>query len=104
MLNQMTQPAKTRFQFDVSIDRAEEVKDLLVATGCDTNKDLFNNALTLLEWAVAETSAGNTIASIDHKNDRYRELQMPILNAARKISAKQREATMSHTDISAESP
>ncbi|MEO9899114.1 MAG: hypothetical protein ABJF05_22275 [Paracoccaceae bacterium] len=84
----MKPPPKTRFQFDVTVDRAEDVRDLLAATGSESNKDLFNNALTLLEWAVSETQKGNTIASVDEDNGRYRELQMPILNAARKIAQR----------------
>lgn len=44
-----------------------------------TRKDLFNNALTLLEWAVKEKSAGRTIASIDDESKSVKELLMPIL-------------------------
>lgn len=84
----MKTQTKTRFQFDVTVDRAEDVRDLLDATGSESNKELFNNALTLLEWAVSETQKGNTIASVDEDNERYRELHMPILNAARKISQR----------------
>jgi len=88
---------KTRMQFDVTVERAEEVKSLIKRTGADSNRDLFNNALTLLEWAVDEVSKGNTIASIDDENHRYRELQMPILNnAATNARKKSTEQGVDH--------
>jgi hypothetical protein len=93
----MTQIPKTRFQFDVTVDRAEDVRELLAATGSESNKELFNNALTILEWAVSETQKGNTIASVDDQNQRYRELQMPILNAARKIAERNELSVISST-------
>lgn len=74
--------SKTRFQFDVKDERVEEIKALMDDIGADTNRELFNNALTLLEWAVEEVKSGNTIASINEANKVYRELQMPALKAA----------------------
>ncbi|RYG91084.1 hypothetical protein EU803_08255 [Loktanella sp. IMCC34160] len=74
--------SKTRLQFDVKDDRIHEIKALMKDIGADSNRELFNNALTLLEWAVSEVKNGNTIASINEANQVYRELQMPALNAA----------------------
>ncbi|SEO33591.1 hypothetical protein SAMN04488103_12412 [Gemmobacter aquatilis] len=74
--------SKTRFQFDVKDERVEEIKALMDDIGADSNRELFNNALTLLEWAVEEVKNGNTIASINEANKVYRELQMPALKAA----------------------
>lgn len=74
--------SKSRFQFEVNDDRADEIRSLMSDAGIDSNRDLFNNALTLFEWAVEEVKSGKTIASIDEKNNLYRELQMPVLRAA----------------------
>ena len=79
--------SKTRFQFDVQDGRAEEVKALMRDIGAESNRELFNNALTLLEWAVAEVRNGNKIASVNDGKKVYRELQMPALNYASKRSA-----------------
>ena len=49
--------------------------------GIRTRKDLFNNALTLLEWAVKERKAGRFIASIDEDQTRIRELVLPVLQS-----------------------
>ena len=39
----------TRIQFELSEDRNKELEALMEKTGIRTKKDLFNNALTLLE-------------------------------------------------------
>ena len=73
-----------RVQFDVPEDRLAELQELMKSCGIETRKDLFNNALTLLEWAVRESARGRTIASVSDDEKSYRELQMPILfNASR---------------------
>jgi hypothetical protein len=53
-------------------------------TGLKTYKDLFNNALTLLDWAIQQKRAGRVIASLDETSKDYRELQMPALERAAK--------------------
>ncbi|MBF9036829.1 hypothetical protein HKCCE2091_21555 [Rhodobacterales bacterium HKCCE2091] len=80
--------SKTRFQFDVKDSRVPEIRALMEAIGADSNRELFNNALTILEWAVGEVQSGNTIASINEANQVYRELQMPALNTASSRSSK----------------
>jgi hypothetical protein len=70
-----------RFQFELPGDRALEIERLMTECGIETKKDLFNNALTLLRWAVKETRKGHAIASVDEGSGKFRELQMPILAA-----------------------
>jgi hypothetical protein len=53
--------ARVRIQFDLRQGRYEHLQALMAQTGIETNKDLFENALTLMEWAVEETLAGHTI-------------------------------------------
>jgi hypothetical protein len=69
-----------RIQFEMPKDKAEELDGLMKETGVQTKKELFNNALTILKWAVRETKNGNSIASVDEAHGKYRELQMPILS------------------------
>ncbi len=71
-----------RIQIDVSPQKLAELEELMRLCGITTKKDLINNALTLLQWAVRQVRNGRTIASIDEKEGRYRELEMPILSAA----------------------
>ena len=54
---------------------------------CDlkTRKDLFDNAMTLFEWAVEEVRKGNRIASYNKDTDHVEIVRFPVLdNAARK--------------------
>ncbi len=69
-----------RIQFEMPEDKAKELDVLLKEYGVSTKKELFNNALTLLKWAIKETRSGRYIASVDEKSGKYRELQMPILS------------------------
>jgi hypothetical protein len=72
-----------RLQFEVPEDRFEELKDLMGRCRISSQKDLFNSALTLLEWAVEERSKGRIIASVDEPNMKYKELAMPALEAVK---------------------
>ena len=85
--------SKTRFQFDVKESRVPEIKALMEDIGADSNRELFNNALTILEWAVGEVKNGNTIASVNEANQIYRELQMPALNTAASRASRKHGAS-----------
>jgi hypothetical protein len=68
-----------RIQLELPEAKVQELKALMEETGVETYKDLFNNALTLLEWAIEEVEDGRVLASVDEQNDKYRVLVMPIL-------------------------
>ncbi len=72
---------KVRLQFEVSERRQAELQNLMDACDIGKQKDLFNAALTLLEWTVAERKKGRIIASIDEANMKYKELALPALMA-----------------------
>ena len=74
----------SRIQFELSDDKVAELEKLMAESGIKTKKELFNNALTLLEWAIKERKAGKTIASVDEKTNRYKELLMPVLSTVTK--------------------
>ena len=67
-----------RIQFEISDNRLKELEALMDTVGVTTKKELLNNALTLLEWAIEEERKGHIIASLDERAKKYRELVMPI--------------------------
>lgn len=73
-----------RIQFELSEEKVHELESLMEEVGIRTKKDLFNNALTFLEWAIAEKKAGRIIASVDEKEKKYKEIVMPALSAKSK--------------------
>jgi metal-responsive CopG/Arc/MetJ family transcriptional regulator len=68
-----------RIQLDLPEEQVKELDELMRETKIVTRKDLFNNALTLFQWAVKAKRAGRTIASIDDENGTSKELVMPAL-------------------------
>ena len=73
-----------RIQLDLPDEQVAELDKLMEETGIRTRKDLFNNALTLFEWAVKAKRAGNIIASIKEGEGRFKELLMPALENVRR--------------------
>ncbi|WP_318458362.1 hypothetical protein [Photobacterium leiognathi] len=69
-----------RVQFDLSEERASEIQDLMDKCGINTRKELFNYALTILEWAVEESENGLDIAAINRAEKEFYALRMPILS------------------------
>ena len=74
--------AMIRIQIEVTDEQNARLEAMMAETGVKTKKDLLNNALSLLEWAVAETRSGRVIASVDDEHKRYKELVMPILSSS----------------------
>jgi hypothetical protein len=68
----------TRITLDVPDEKFEEIKLLCERLRLATRKDLFNNAITLLQWAEEQIASGRVIASVDDEAKSFRELQMPI--------------------------
>jgi hypothetical protein len=64
------------------------MEDLKEKTGSATIKELLNNALTLLDWAVSASMEGAAICAIDDRREVQRELQMPALCHAAKSAMK----------------
>lgn len=70
---------KVRIQFDLPKKKVNDLDRLMKEGGIETRRELFNNALSLLEWAIKQRKGGRTIASINENENTYRELDMPIL-------------------------
>ncbi len=71
-----------RIQIDLDKESVEWIEQLKERTGLRTHKDLLNNSLTLLDWAVQQREAGRVIASVDERTKDYKELQMPAVEHA----------------------
>lgn len=69
----------TRIQIDLPDEKVRQIEALIVETGLPTKKDFFNNAVTLLAWAIREVKAGRIIASVDESQNRYKEILLPAL-------------------------
>ena len=68
-----------RIQLDLPEEQVKELDALMEKTKLSTRKELFNNALTLLQWAVKAKQAGRVIASLDEESGKAKELVMPAL-------------------------
>ena len=67
-----------RLQFEIPEDRLEALDALMEEAGMRTRTELFNNATTLLKWAVKQRAGGRMVASVDHEDKSFIELEMPI--------------------------
>lgn len=74
--------SKTRVQLDLSQTEIERMNWMMESCGIETRKELFNNALTVLEWMVHEVQEGRKIASFDDNKRERTILSMPVLNTA----------------------
>ena len=52
------------------------------ATGASSQKELFNNAITMFRWAALQVASGKIIAAVDEQRQTFKELQMPALLSA----------------------
>lgn len=62
--------------------KAADVRWMKEVANVGTTADLYDNALTLLKWALQQRVAGREVASYEEAADRIRILLMPILEAA----------------------
>lgn len=77
-----------RLQFEVTPVEHRRLEELKKELGLTTKKELFQNAMSLLIWAVKQAKQGRVIASVDDGfthtigdvAESYRELVMPILD------------------------
>lgn len=69
-----------RLQFDVRRAQLTVIDSLVEICGLSSKKELFNNSLALINWAVQETRKGRRIASYNEKTDEIELVALPALN------------------------
>ncbi len=79
-------PRVTRIQLDMPEEQVTQLDELMKETNIVTRKDLFNNALTLFQWAVKAKRAGRIVASLDEETGTAKEIVMPALENVRTSS------------------
>jgi hypothetical protein len=73
-----------RLNLEISDEQMKSLKDLQEKVGAGTMKDYVNTALSVMEWAIRETAAGNEIAAVNEEKETFRVLVTPTLqNVAR---------------------
>lgn len=88
-----------RIQLELPVEKVQELEELMEQAKISTKKDLINNALTLLEWALNEKKEGRTIASINEKTMSYKELVMPVLLAVTPKSQPETDLALSSATV-----
>lgn len=71
-----------RMQFETSQEKAAEIRRLTESCGFESQKELFNTAVTLLKWALRHAQDGHSVAAIDEAQGKYFQLEMPFLQHA----------------------
>jgi hypothetical protein len=80
-----------RLNLEISKAQMDSVKALMLRVGARDMKDLINSALSVMEWAVDETSSGNEIVALDAGMNSYRVLVTPPLQYVRHQRRKKQE-------------
>jgi hypothetical protein len=68
-----------KFELDLPESKVKELEAMMRKTSICTRKDLLNNALTLLQWAIKQKEKGNIITSVNETEKSIAELVMPCL-------------------------
>jgi hypothetical protein len=78
----------------LTLEFSEDRRDDLSRLEKDTQaslKDLVNNALTILEWAVEEIKKGNEVATINERDSQYNVLLNPLLQRVAALRSARNE-------------
>jgi hypothetical protein len=67
-----------RIQLDLPEEKVAELDQLMKEISISTRKDLFNIALSVLNWVVNETKEERIVASVNKERDSYKELRLPF--------------------------
>jgi len=73
-----------RIQFEMTEEKVKELDRLIELTAMRSRRELFDNALTLFEWAVSEILRGHFVAAVAERGGYYQPMLMPAFVAARR--------------------
>jgi hypothetical protein len=82
-----------RIQLDLQQPSVQLLEALKRKTGLKTYKDLFNSALTLLNWAITQRETGFMVCAVDGAGNILRELHMPALEVCSLERAQLRDVS-----------
>ena len=68
-----------RFNVEIPEDRAEDLKKMMNALGLRTQRDLFDNAMTITSWMIKQRKKGDEVGSYNDDEEKFTELVMPCL-------------------------
>jgi hypothetical protein len=68
-----------RIQLEISENKRKQIQTLMEKADLKTYSELFNNAVTLLQWSIQQIEHGRSILSVDQDSGKERELLMPFL-------------------------
>ncbi len=96
-----TADGTTRVQLDFSPNAIERINKAMALCELQTRKELFNNALSLFDWAIEELTKGRIIASLDEDGKHYTKLVMPAFQTASQNAKRQKEAAKDREYVAA---
>jgi hypothetical protein len=68
-----------RIQLEISENKRKQIKAMMERADFKTYSELFNNAVTLLQWSIRQIEEGRSILSVDQGSGKEKELVMPFL-------------------------
>ena len=87
-----------KFVYDIPEDKYQKLQEIKNKLGIEKNKDLFNVALTLLDWVIKTKEEGRVIGAVDEANFTYRQLEMPALSEVKQKTDEENVEEDSETD------
>lgn len=69
-----------QIHYEITPEALARLEELRQEAGISTKKELLNNALTLLHWAVEQRRKGCVVTSFNEGTKSQVELSMPILD------------------------
>ena len=74
-------------KFKVNKEEVAAIKEMMKEVGLKTERELLNHAITAFGWIISEKKKGHVIASVDEKNNVYKELIMTCFTAEPETSS-----------------
>jgi len=68
-----------RIQLEISESKRKQIKAMMEKADFKTYSELFNNAVSLLQWSIQQIEEGRSILSMDQVSGKEKELVMPFL-------------------------
>jgi hypothetical protein len=91
---------KVRILLEFPEDQIKKIDRIMEKTNIKTRKEYFNNALTLLEWAIEVRERQEIVASVNRKAGQFSELRMPIFSNIRvNIEENNRDNSLKETEV-----